>query len=105
MIGPFGRQGPAASLRKHCPQMTLRLCITLSRLPISEWTRGSEADDRKDGSKHEGDYFILRGSSPSLSLALSNRASCLLRAGHFAEALEDVDLALWAGYPQEKLHR
>ena len=26
MIGPFGRQGPAATLRQHCPQMTQRRC-------------------------------------------------------------------------------
>ena len=53
----------------------------------------------------EGDHFIPRNASPSLSLALSNRASCLLRAGHFEAALADVDLAIWAGYPEEKLHR
>ena len=27
MIGPFGRQGPAATFRQHCPQMTQRRCI------------------------------------------------------------------------------
>ena len=26
MIVPFGRQGPAATLRQHCPQMTRRRC-------------------------------------------------------------------------------
>ena len=26
MIGSFGRQGPAATLRQHCPQMTRRRC-------------------------------------------------------------------------------
>ena len=26
MIGPFGRQGPAGTLRQHCPQMTQRPC-------------------------------------------------------------------------------
>ena len=26
MIGLFGRQGPAATLRQHCPQMTQRRC-------------------------------------------------------------------------------
>ena len=26
VIGPFGRQGPAATLRQHCPQMTQRRC-------------------------------------------------------------------------------
>ena len=26
MIGPFGRPGPAATLRQHCPQMTQRRC-------------------------------------------------------------------------------
>ena len=26
MIGPFGRQGPAATLRQHCPRMTQRRC-------------------------------------------------------------------------------
>ena len=27
VIGPFGRQGQAATLRQHCPQMTQRRCI------------------------------------------------------------------------------
>ena len=26
MTGPFGRQGPADTLRQHCPQMTRRRC-------------------------------------------------------------------------------
>ena len=26
VIGPLGRQGPAATLRQHCPQMTQRCC-------------------------------------------------------------------------------
>ena len=26
MMGPFGRQGPAATLRQQCPQMTRRRC-------------------------------------------------------------------------------
>ena len=69
---------------------------------ISEWIRESENDGVRS---EEGDHFIRRNSSPSLSLALSNRASCLLRAGHFEAALEDIDLAIWAGYPEEKLHR
>ena len=27
MIGPSGGQGPAATLRQHCPQMTRRRCM------------------------------------------------------------------------------
>ena len=30
MIGPFGRQGLAATIRQHCPQMTQRRCTPLS---------------------------------------------------------------------------
>ena len=29
MIGPFGKQGPAVTLRHHCPQMTQRRCTCL----------------------------------------------------------------------------
>ena len=29
MIGPFGRQGLAATLRQHCPQMTQRRCNSM----------------------------------------------------------------------------
>ena len=31
MIGPFGRQGPAATLGQHCPQMTQRRCRCFTR--------------------------------------------------------------------------
>ena len=31
MIGLFGRQGPGATLRQHCPQMTQRRCNTSSK--------------------------------------------------------------------------
>ena len=34
MIRPFGRQGPAATLRQHCPQMARRPCS--STLPASQ---------------------------------------------------------------------
>ena len=33
MIGPFGRQGAAATLRRHCPQMTLRRCSHINLCP------------------------------------------------------------------------
>ena len=29
MIGPFRRQGPAVSLRQHCPLLTDRRCIVI----------------------------------------------------------------------------
>ena len=32
MIGPFGRQGPAATLRQHCPQLTRRRCTGSSKI-------------------------------------------------------------------------
>ena len=35
MIGQFGRQGPAAILRQHCPQMTRRRCKDIDRLKSS----------------------------------------------------------------------
>ena len=31
MIGPLGRQGPAATLRQICPQMTQRRCTAAGR--------------------------------------------------------------------------
>ena len=31
MIGPFGRQGLAATLRQQCPQMTQRRCMCLTK--------------------------------------------------------------------------
>ena len=30
MIGPFGRQGAAVTLRQHCPQMTRRRCMVVA---------------------------------------------------------------------------
>ena len=36
MIGPFGRQGLAATLRQYCPQMTQRRCI-LPQWVSFEW--------------------------------------------------------------------
>ena len=35
MIGPLGRQGPAATLRQHCPQMTQRRCNKWLRLILT----------------------------------------------------------------------
>ena len=35
MIGLFGRQGPAATLRQDCPQMTQRRCNTITTLQFS----------------------------------------------------------------------
>ena len=32
MKGPFGRQGLAATLRQHCPQMSQRHCSAASHL-------------------------------------------------------------------------
>ena len=39
MIGPFGRQGPAATLRQQCPQMTQRRC-TAAAVTVSVTIRG-----------------------------------------------------------------
>ena len=36
MIGPFGRLGPAATLRQHCPQMTQRCCIIKDAAMLKE---------------------------------------------------------------------
>ena len=36
MIGPFGRQGPAATLGQHCPQMTRRPGMYLIGEPLVE---------------------------------------------------------------------
>ena len=43
MIKPFGRQGPAATLRQHCTQMTRRRCNVLQLLlPVLLRQRSSD---------------------------------------------------------------
>ena len=46
-IGPLGKQGPAAALRQHCPQMTQRHCTGVAKrvLPrLRECSRQVEAE-------------------------------------------------------------
>ena len=54
MVGPFGRQGPADTLRQHCPQMTRRpgsrnvldfgeKCIPSTSMELAKEARVSEA--------------------------------------------------------------
>ncbi|KAL4717853.1 hypothetical protein ACJJTC_001002 [Scirpophaga incertulas] len=42
---------------------------------------------------------------PMYSLALANRSAALLRMKRFLECLEDIQLALDSGYPQEQRHK
>ena len=53
MIGPFGKQGPAATLTQHCPQMTRRRCIVFRMPTIKLLCEG-------DGSLKEFVVYFVR---------------------------------------------
>ena len=57
MIGLFGRQGPAATLRQHCPQMTRRRC-SLSR-DVDELDVGEVAHECAVGGDVAGAAVVL----------------------------------------------
>ena len=52
MIGLFGRQGLAATLRQHCPQMTRRRCniqlLYIKRDAILQYIRKEVQEEKKD---------------------------------------------------------
>ena len=50
MIGPLGRQGPAATLGQHCPQMTQRPGIICNTMSMGLSTR----NDIKIAGRHLG---------------------------------------------------
>jgi len=49
--------------------------------------------------------FNKRGVSNSFSLAVANRSFSLLKLGDHESAIEDIDLAIEAGYPEEKRYK
>ena len=76
MIGPLGRQGPAATLRQQCPQMTQRRCMChvpsmRPNVPVDA-VRAVDHDDG-GGDDHDGrvdDHVVpvvVRRAPPKLS--------------------------------------
>ena len=57
MIGPFGRQGPAATLRQHCPQMTQRRCTLYGVTLTHDFC---SADDSLQNCSQLGQFFTFQ---------------------------------------------